>query len=63
MLAPLNGQMLAALEFSRSSRKYKTLYEINTTLINKPTSDAVAAIIPIVAKGLVEAGIHAAVGQ
>jgi hypothetical protein len=62
-MAPQKGQLLLALEFSRSSKKYRTFYELNTTLINKPTSDAFAAVIPYVTKAMIEVGIHAATGQ
>jgi hypothetical protein len=52
LMAPQKGQMLTALEFSRASRRYRTFYVLNTTLINRPTNDALMAAAPIVAKEL-----------
>jgi hypothetical protein len=48
-----NGQALIGLEFSRSSRRYKTFYQLySTVLINKPTADVAMAIAPYVAKAV-----------
>ena len=52
------GQMLIALEFSRSLKTYKTLYNLySTTPFDKPTTKAFMDTAPIVAKALNAAGI------
>jgi hypothetical protein len=52
------GQVLVALEFSRSSRGYRTFYKLySTELAGKTTSAAFTATAPIVAKALAEAGV------
>jgi hypothetical protein len=52
------GQVLVALEFSRSSRQYKTFYKLySNELMSKTTSEAFSKTAPIVAKVLAEAGM------
>ncbi|HUI55810.1 MAG TPA: hypothetical protein VLY04_12615 [Bryobacteraceae bacterium] len=53
-----DGQMLIGLEFSRSLKTYKTLYNLySTTPFDKPTTKAFVESAPIVAKALNAAGI------
>jgi hypothetical protein len=59
-----NGQILVALEFSRLSRRYKTFYELYSTMLaRKSIQEMFAATAPIIAKALIDAGVKAATGQ
>jgi hypothetical protein len=49
-----HGQVLVAMEFARSSKKYKTLYKLySTEVMGKSAAEAAVAFAPIAAKVLV----------
>jgi hypothetical protein len=53
----VNGQLLIALEFSRSSRRYKALYKLSSTTLlnNKPTREAFISSAPFIEKAIIAA--------
>jgi hypothetical protein len=53
------GQELIAMEFSRSSREYKTFYQLYSTVVpNKATNELIAGAAAFVGKELIKAGIQ-----